>query len=107
MKTASSAIQSVGAATDPQKIQKSMMEFAKENEKMGMAQEMMDDAIDSAMDTEETEGEADEVMNQVWKVSCFQLLVDISICIIPTCNVVDCKVKLSILLSVKSCIKNI
>lgn len=91
MKTASGAIQAVGAATDPQKIQQSMMDFAKQNEKMEMAQEMMDDAIDSAMDTEETEGEADEVMNQVWRLACFQCLAGVLIYIITPGDVVNCK----------------
>ena len=58
-------MKAVGAAVDPQKVQKTMMEFTKENEKQNLVAEMMDDAIENAMDTEETEDETSELMDQV------------------------------------------
>lgn len=39
--------------------------FARENERMEMAGEMMDGALEGALDTEELEDETDDVMNQV------------------------------------------
>ena len=65
MGTASKAMAAVGAANNPQEIQKIMMQFQKENAKMDMTGEMMEDALDSAFDNGEEEDEADEVMNQV------------------------------------------
>jgi len=65
MGTAAKAMAAVGEANNPQEIQKIMMQFQKENAKMDLAGEMMDDALDSAFDNEDEEDEADEVMNQV------------------------------------------
>ena len=42
-----------------------MGEFARQNERMGMAGEMMDDALDGALDTDGLEDETDEVVGQV------------------------------------------
>ena len=42
-------------------MNKVMMEFQRENEKMDMKQEMMDDALDSLFDDDTVEDEADAV----------------------------------------------
>jgi division protein CdvB (Snf7/Vps24/ESCRT-III family) len=55
----------VGKTNDPVKLQKTMAQFAMENEKMNMTSEIMDDALDDALDDEEMEGEADDVVQQV------------------------------------------
>ena len=44
---------------------KSMMNFQRENEVMGVRQELMDDALTDAFDADEIEAEADEVTGQV------------------------------------------
>lgn len=51
----------VGKAMDPKKVQQTLAEFLKENEKMEMTGELMEDAFDN----EEVDDEADEVMHQV------------------------------------------
>lgn len=66
MDTAAKAMAAVGQANNPVEIQKIMQQFQKENAKMDMAGEMMDDALDSAFDTEDMEDETDDVMNQVY-----------------------------------------
>eukprot|EP00210_Caulerpa_lentillifera_P005302 g5066.t1 len=65
MKNASTAMKAVSKATDAQKMQQTLQSFTKENEKMSLAQEFMDDAVESALDTDGIEDEADDVMNQV------------------------------------------
>lgn len=50
---------------NPAKVNQTMQQFAKENAKMEMAQEMMGDTLDSALDDEETEAETGELVNQV------------------------------------------
>lgn len=51
----------LSAAIDPAKMNKTMMEFARENEKMDMKQEMMDEALDSLFDDDTLQDEADAV----------------------------------------------
>eukprot|EP00208_Stichococcus_sp_RCC1054_P004750 CAMPEP_0206139258 /NCGR_PEP_ID=MMETSP1473-20131121/5224_1 /ASSEMBLY_ACC=CAM_ASM_001109 /TAXON_ID=1461547 /ORGANISM="Stichococcus sp, Strain RCC1054" /LENGTH=180 /DNA_ID=CAMNT_0053532959 /DNA_START=472 /DNA_END=1014 /DNA_ORIENTATION=- len=63
MKTAGTAMQAMGQTLNPQKMQQDMQAFARENQRMDMAGEMMDDAIDGAFSDDEEEG--DEIMNQV------------------------------------------
>ena len=46
-------------------IQKIMMEFEKQSEIMDMKEEMMDDAIDSAMGDDDDEEEGDKIVTQV------------------------------------------
>ena len=65
MDTAAKAMASVGKANSPAEIQRIMQQFQRENAKMEMTGEMMDDALDSAFDTDEMEGETDDVMNEV------------------------------------------
>jgi len=46
-------------------LQKIMAEFAKENEKAELTQEMMGDVLDDALGDADDEAEADEVVNQI------------------------------------------
>jgi len=46
-------------------IQKIMMEFEKQSEMMDMKEEMMNDAIDGAMEDADDEDETDEIVNKV------------------------------------------
>lgn len=46
-----------------------MQQFAQENARMEMAQEMMGDTLDSALDDEATEEDAGELVSQVGRVS--------------------------------------
>lgn len=46
-------------------IQKIMMEFEKQSEIMDMKEEMMDDAIDSALGDDDDEDESDKVVKEV------------------------------------------
>ena len=46
-------------------IQKIMMEFEKQSEIMDMKEEMMDDAIDSALGDDDDEIEGDKIVGQV------------------------------------------
>ena len=48
-----------------QELQKIFMQFAQQNEKMDMMEEMMGDAIDDAMSDDEAE--EDEIVNQVFE----------------------------------------
>jgi len=50
-------------------INKTMQQFAQENARMEMAQEMMGDTLDSALDDEATEEDAGELVSQVGRVS--------------------------------------
>jgi len=52
-------------AIDSTEIAKVMGEFTRQNEIMGLREEMMDDALTDAFDTDEVEEEADQVANQV------------------------------------------
>lgn len=68
----SSAISSVSSAMgaansnmDPASIQKIMNEFTRQNEIANVKEEMMDEALTDAFDTDEIEEEAEEVTNQV------------------------------------------
>ena len=53
----------MNAKMNPQKVNKQMMNFARENEKFDMTQEMMNDAMDDAFAVDS--GEEDAVVNQV------------------------------------------
>lgn len=65
MKAGADAMKATGATINPKKVQKDVMAFSQENAKADLAQDMMDDAIDSALSMDEIEDEADEYMNQV------------------------------------------
>lgn len=55
----------MGKTLDPIKMQGTMQEFSMQNERMNMASEVMDDAIDSALDGDDVEDETEELMGQV------------------------------------------
>ena len=69
------AVSAVGAVTDSMKAAnktmnmkettKIMAEFQRENERMAVREEMMDDVLADAFDTEDVEEEADKVTNEV------------------------------------------
>eukprot|EP01023_Acetabularia_acetabulum_P033701 TRINITY_DN31569_c0_g1_i1.p1 TRINITY_DN31569_c0_g1~~TRINITY_DN31569_c0_g1_i1.p1 ORF type:complete len:210 (-),score=57.64 TRINITY_DN31569_c0_g1_i1:152-781(-) len=61
----SQAMGAMGKLMDPVKMGKQMQQFSVQNEKMAMAQEMFDDTLDDALDTDETEEESVDIMNQV------------------------------------------
>jgi len=63
MASSSKVMASMNKQMDPYKMQKNMQQYAMENEKMSISQEMMDDAMDSVMGVDE--GETDDVVNAV------------------------------------------
>lgn len=65
MAGASKVMEQFGKVQDPQKVAQTMQQFQKENAKMEMGAEMMDDAMDEIFDTEGTEGETDELVGQI------------------------------------------
>ena len=65
LKGVNSVMANVNEEMDVKQISEVMREFAKESEKMGMQQEIMQDQMDMAMDTGDTEQQADEVYQQI------------------------------------------
>jgi membrane-bound lytic murein transglycosylase B len=65
MATATGAMAKMQQQMNPTKINQTMQQFAKENAKMEMTQEMMADTIDGAMDDEDAEEETGDLVNQV------------------------------------------
>jgi len=65
MKGVTKAMKSLNKKFNLPEIQKIMMEFEKQNEMMGMKEEMMESAIDDAMDDAEDEEESEAIVNQV------------------------------------------
>eukprot|EP00755_Sulcionema_specki_P022477 Sspe_Gene.76616::Locus_47869_Transcript_1_1_Confidence_1.000_Length_701::g.76616::m.76616/K12191/CHMP2A; charged multivesicular body protein 2A len=63
MKGVTKSMRAMNSKMNIPAMQKIMMEFEKQNEMMGMKEEMMNDAIDDIMDDEEEEEE--ELFNQV------------------------------------------
>jgi len=59
------AMGSANKAMNPTEMTKIMNEFTKQNEIAGIREEMMDDALTDAFDTDGVEEEAEEVTNQV------------------------------------------
>ena len=59
MQSATGAMSAVGGLADPVKMQQQMAAFARENERMDMAADIMEDAF------EDDEDEADEIVDQV------------------------------------------
>ena len=64
MAKANEAMAAIGKTNDPAKVAATLQQFSKESAQMDMGQEMMDDALDNAFDTEGTEDETDDIMNQ-------------------------------------------
>ena len=65
MQKTTAVMESMGKQMTPQQMQKTMQQFAMENQKMDMSSEMIDDAISDALDSDDVEGETDDVVNQV------------------------------------------
>ncbi len=65
MAKASEAMAAMGQTNDPAKVAQTMQQFQKENAKMEMGQEMMDDNLDGIFDDDDTEAETSDLMNQV------------------------------------------
>jgi len=65
MKGVTKAMSTMNKKMNLPQIQKIMMDFEKQTEMMDMKQEMMDDAIDSAMDGDQDEIEGDKIVSQV------------------------------------------
>jgi len=65
MGSVSQAMATANKAVDAKEISKMTLEFTKQTEKMKMTEEMMDDALTDAFDSEEVEEEAEAVTNQV------------------------------------------
>uniref|UniRef100_A0AAY5KD96 Charged multivesicular body protein 2Ba n=1 Tax=Esox lucius TaxID=8010 RepID=A0AAY5KD96_ESOLU len=58
-------MQAVNKKMDPQKMQQTMQNFQKENMKMEMTEEMMNDTLDEIFDGSGDEEESDSIVNQV------------------------------------------
>lgn len=65
MASTSKVMAQMGKTLDPVKMQGTMQEFSMQNERMNMASEVMEDAIDSALDGDDVEDETEELMGQV------------------------------------------
>ena len=65
MAKANEAMAAIGRRNDPAAVAATMQQFSRENAKMDMGQEMMDDQLDEVFDSEGAEDETDDVMNQV------------------------------------------
>lgn len=74
MAKANEAMAAMGKTNDPAKIAQTMQQFQKENAKMEMGQEMIDDTLDEAFDDDETEAETSDLMNQASHFFCCQFL---------------------------------
>lgn len=48
-------------------MQKIMMEFEQQTEKMDMKEEMMNDTLDDVMEADDDEEKSDEILNQVYR----------------------------------------
>jgi division protein CdvB (Snf7/Vps24/ESCRT-III family) len=64
MKTSANVMGKMNKQMDAQEVMKVMGEFSKQNEMMGMKEEMMDDTIDSIFDDDADE--ADEAVDQIY-----------------------------------------
>lgn len=65
MQGVTNAMKTANNAVDTKEINKIMNEFARQNETMAVREEMMDDALADAFDSEELDAEADNVTSQV------------------------------------------
>lgn len=65
MGTTTKTMQEMNKVMDPQKTAKMMQEFERENAKMGMTEEMIDDTLDDILTESGDEEEQDAVVNQV------------------------------------------
>merc|ERR1711918_72964 len=67
MASATTAMQAVSVTMDPAQMQRDMMQFERQTAQLEMAQETMEDAIDSALGAESDEEEADAVVDAVFE----------------------------------------
>ncbi|KAM9804674.1 charged multivesicular body protein 2Ba [Neosynchiropus ocellatus] len=65
MSTTAKTMQAVNKKMDPQKTLKTMQEFHKENMKMGMTEEMINDTLDEMFEESGDEEESQDIVNQV------------------------------------------
>ncbi|XP_068428867.1 charged multivesicular body protein 2Ba [Clinocottus analis] len=65
MATSAKTMQAVNKKMDPQKTLKTMQDFQKENMKMDMTEEMMNDTFDEIFDGSGDEEESQDIVNQV------------------------------------------
>uniref|UniRef100_A0A8C5BCM5 Charged multivesicular body protein 2Ba n=1 Tax=Gadus morhua TaxID=8049 RepID=A0A8C5BCM5_GADMO len=65
MATTAKTMQAVNKKMDPQKTLKTMQDFQKENMKMGMTEEMINDTLDEIFDASGDEEESQDIVNQV------------------------------------------
>lgn len=57
----------IGRTNDPMKMVATMENFANENAKMDVRQEMINDSLDGALDDAGAEQETEDLMDQVWR----------------------------------------
>ncbi|XP_029981088.1 charged multivesicular body protein 2Ba [Sphaeramia orbicularis] len=65
MSTSAKTMAAVNKKMDPQKTLKTMQDFQKENMKMGMTEEMINDTLDEIFDESGDEEESQDIVNQV------------------------------------------
>merc|ERR1711937_133060 len=58
-------MQAINKTMDPQKVAKTMQQFERENMKMGMSEELMNDAIEAAFEGSDEEEETNAVIDKV------------------------------------------
>ncbi|KAM8857823.1 charged multivesicular body protein 2Ba [Synchiropus picturatus] len=65
MSTTAKTMQAVNKRMDPQKTLKTLQEFQKENMKMGMTEDMINDTLDEMFEESGDEEESQDIVNQV------------------------------------------
>lgn len=65
MSASAKTMQAVNKKMDPEKTLKTMQDFQKENMKMGMTEEMINDTLDEIFDESGDEEESQDIVNQV------------------------------------------
>ncbi|XP_034741278.1 charged multivesicular body protein 2Ba [Etheostoma cragini] len=65
MSATAKTMQAVNKKMDPQKTLKTMQDFQKENMKMGMTEDMINDTLDEIFDGSDDEEESQDIVNQV------------------------------------------
>jgi hypothetical protein len=65
LQQAGKAMNAVGTAVDPEKLQKDMKQFGKQSEIQSMQQSMLDEALDAAFDTDDIGEESNLIYQQV------------------------------------------
>ncbi|XP_031585091.2 charged multivesicular body protein 2Ba [Oreochromis aureus] len=65
MSTSAKTMQAVNKKMDPQKTLKTMQDFQKENMKMGMTEDMINDTLDEIFEESGDEEESQDIVNQV------------------------------------------